>query len=208
MKTLSSFSRFVLPCMTATLALSAAGIARASTFTVTLAQVGPDVVATGSGTIDLTGLTSFGSAFSNNEMYPGHGILGVGPSGMIDQYTGSSGPSSFGPGFASFPSSASGDHVDLEDFGLGIDVPQGYVSGASLAGSATFAGTTLGKLGVTSGTYTWTWDGGADSFVLQIPTFVPEPGAWALMLAGVGVLGVRLRAARGRVAAPSSCPGA
>src|SRR5215831_5949629 len=165
----SSFGRFVLPCMTVSLVLAAAGLARASTFVVTLAQVGPDVVATGSGTIDLTGLTSFGSAFANNEMFPAHGIIGVGPSGTKDQYSGETGPSNFGPGNPSFPSSFSGDSVSLEDFGLGIDVPQGYVSGASLSGSATFAGTMLANLGLTPGVYTWTWNSGANSFVIDVP---------------------------------------
>jgi PEP-CTERM motif len=189
MKTLSrsSFRRFGLLCMTATLVLLAAGIAHAgSIFTVTLAQVGPDVVATGSGTIDLTGLSSFGSAFASPELYPAHGILGTGPSGTIDQYTGSTGPSSFGPGFGGFPISTSGDSVFLEDFGLGIDVTQGYVSGTSLSSSATYAGT-LASLNVTPGTYTWTWNSGANSFVLQVPQVpVPEPSSF--LLVGIGLL--------------------
>src|SRR5215469_12727821 len=91
----SSLGRVVLPCMAAALALSAAGIARASTFTVTLAQNGPDVVATGTGSIDLTGLSSFGSFPFNNEMYPNHGIIGVGPTTTKDTYSGLSGPSGF-----------------------------------------------------------------------------------------------------------------
>lgn len=184
-----SFKRFVLPCMTAALVLLATGVARAdSIFTVTLQQVGPNVVATGSGTIDLTGLDSFGSGFASPELYPDHGIMGIGPSGTIDLYTGSSGPSGFGPGFATFPNTTSGDSVFLEDFGIAIDVPQGYVSGTSLSGSATFDGATIASLGATPGTYTWTWDSGADSFVLEIekPTVTPEPGSFLLL--GISLL--------------------
>ena len=62
--------RSLLPCMTATLVLLVTGTAHAdSIFTVTLTQVGPSVVATGSGDIDLTGLTSFGSASAGPELY-------------------------------------------------------------------------------------------------------------------------------------------
>ena len=200
MNTLSRllFGRLVLPCTTVTLALLAAATAQAgSTFTVKLAQVGPDVVESGSGTIDLTGLTSFGSAFASPELYPDHGIIGGGPSGMADFYTGPSGPANFGPGSATFPSATSGDSVFLEDFGLSLFVPQGYVSDASLSSGATFAGTTLFKLGVTSGTYTWTWDSGANSFVLVIPPVaVPEPAAWTLALTGLAGLGAALRSRR------------
>ena len=201
----SSFKRLVLPCMAAALVLLAAGVARGSVFTVTLQQVGPNVVATGSGAIDLTGLTSFGSAFASPELYPDHGIMGTGPSGTIDQYTGSSGPFSFGPGSATFPSSTSGDSVFLEDFGLGIDVPQGYVSGAALSSSATFDSTTLASLGVTSGTYTWTWDSGANSFVLDIPQFTVTPEPESFLLIGIGLL-AGLWLARKQVFAQSARP--
>ena len=61
-------------------------------------------------------------------------------------------PASFGPGSAAFPSSTTGDSVFLEDFGLDIDVPQGYVSGTALSSSATFDNATLASLGVTPGT--------------------------------------------------------
>jgi hypothetical protein len=75
-----------LPCMTTTLVLLATGIAHAdSIFIVTLTQVGPNVVATGSGTIDLTGLTSFGSTPFPPELYPAHVIIGIGPDSTIDQ---------------------------------------------------------------------------------------------------------------------------
>ena len=69
--------RSLLPCMTATLVLLASGIANAnSIFTLTLTQTGNTVVANGSGTIDLTGLSSFGSTSAGPELYPAHGIVG------------------------------------------------------------------------------------------------------------------------------------
>ena len=179
----------------ATLVLLAAGIAHAgSIFTVTLTQVGPNVVATGSGTIDLTGLSSFGSTTAGPEMYPAHGIMGIGPFANVDFYAGSSEPASFGPGFGGFASSASGDSVFLEDFALDIEVPHGYVSGTSLSGSATYSGT-LASLNTTPGTYTWTWNSGANSYVLEIPEFtvVPEPGSFLLLGSGALVFTQELR---------------
>jgi hypothetical protein len=191
MRTHTSLSAVVL----ASSSLLGASVANASTFTVTLTQVGPTVVATGSGSIDLTSLTSFGSAPASPEMYPANGIMGTGPSGTVDLYAGLSGPSSFGTGFGGFPSATSGDSVFLEDFGLDLEVPQGYVSGTSLASSATYSGT-LASLNVTPGTYTWTWDSGADSYVLKIPpvTRVPEPSTFSLLaLAGAAALAGRRR---------------
>ncbi|HEY1929016.1 MAG TPA: PEP-CTERM sorting domain-containing protein [Caulobacteraceae bacterium] len=168
----------------------------------TLAQVGPDMVATGSGTIDLTGLTSFGSFPTSPELYAAHGIIGVGPSTTTDLYTGPTGPFSFGAGSAFFPSTTSGDSVFLEDFGLDLDVPQGYVSGTSLSGSATYVGNIF-TLGLTPGAYTWTWNSGANSYVLVIPpATVPEPAAWTLALIGLSGLGAALRSHRKSATVP------
>ena len=51
-----------------------------------------------------------------------------------------------------------------------LSVPTGYVSGTALSDSATYSGTTLATLGVTPGTYVWTWGTGANQkFTLQIP---------------------------------------
>src|SRR6478752_2764830 len=43
-------------------------------YTVTLQQVGPDVVATGSGAIDLTGLTFYQSGSVGPGLRPNHGV--------------------------------------------------------------------------------------------------------------------------------------
>src|SRR6476660_3956194 len=72
-------------------------------YTVTLQEVGPDVVATGSGAINLTGLTFRYSGSANPGLRP-HvlGVLGLaiiltGPtSSSVDSYSGASGPTSFG----------------------------------------------------------------------------------------------------------------
>jgi len=127
--------------------------------------------------------------------------VGTGLAARSDGYYGGiSGPTSFGSGDCVYVSTGSGDNVWLEGGGTSIFVPLGYVSGTSLSGSATFDRKTLHSLGVLPGTYTWTWDSGANSFVLKIPPGfvpgIPEPGTLSLLalaLAGLTVLGHRRR---------------
>jgi hypothetical protein len=150
-------------------------------YTVTLRQVGPDVVATGSGAINLTGLTFDTSAFVNSEMRPSPATILTGPttSSSVDLYTEPGGPTSFGSsGFFTLASSGSGDMVGIatgeELHPVSLIVPTGYVSGTFLSDSATYSGKTFATLGVTPGTYVWTWGTGANqNFTLEIP---PTPG--------------------------------
>jgi len=68
-------------------------------------------------------------------------------------------------------------------------VPHGYSSGTVLSGSLTWNNASFASLGVTRGTYTWTWGTGAEqSFTLIIGNTVnaPEPGALGMF--GLGVL--------------------
>src|SRR5262249_2258386 len=76
-------------------------------------------------------------------------------------------------------------------------VPGGYISGGPVSDSATFNNTTIANLGLTPGTYTWTWGSGAhaDSFVVEItPARVPGPvvgaGLPGLIMAGAALLGL------------------
>jgi hypothetical protein len=53
--------------------------------------------------------------------------------------------------------------------GVLLFVPRGYVSGNPLSDSATYSGQTFATLGVTPGTYVWTWGSGANqNFTLKI----------------------------------------
>jgi hypothetical protein len=164
-------------------------------YTVTLQQVGPDVVATGSGAINLRGLTFSSSSTVANlpKIDPGPWLspyaegcsISTGPtSSTVDSYQGGpSGPMSFGTSFAgTSASSGSGDMVGIAEVssrlfftGVSISVPSGYVSGTALSDSATYSGKTLATLGVTPGTYVWTWGTGANqNFTLKIlPEILP-----------------------------------
>ena len=156
-------------------------------FIATMNQVGTDVVVTGSGTIDLTGLSFFANGTAPAAMIipiQRELVLNYGP---IQLYGNISGPFSFGSGGTTLASSSSGDAVGLDVFyGNLLFVPSGYVSGSPLSDTSTYNNATLASLGVTPGTYIWTWGTGihADSFTLQI---VPEPSASALLgSAGIG----------------------
>jgi len=161
-------------------------------YTVTLQQVGPDIVATGSGAIDLTGLTFSNSTFLGPEILPSssfhyldiHGMgcnISMGPSSYprqsVDSYLGASGPISFGrtSPFEMLANSGGGNMVGIaaasssKFTGVLLSVPRGYVSGTALSDSATYRGKTLVALGVTPGTYVWRWGTGANqNFTLQI----------------------------------------
>ena len=150
-------------------------------YVVRLQQVGPDVVATGSGAINLTGLTFEYSAGANSEMRPSPATILTGPttSSSVDLYTEPRGPTSFGTsGFFTLASSGSGDMVGIatgeELHPVFLTVPRGYVSGTFLSDSATYSGKTFATLGVTPGTYVWAWGTGANqNFTLEILTTGP-----------------------------------
>jgi hypothetical protein len=160
-------------------------------YTVTLQQVGPNVIATGSGAINLTGLRFYQSVSVNpgliaafcNGVNSGMSIVTGPTSSSVNIYSGYfTGPGAFGDCSWSFISASSGGG-DMVGIGVrsffkqvDISVPRGYVSGTALSDSATYNNATLATLGVRPGTYVWTWGTGANqNFTLQIPVPPPPP---------------------------------
>jgi hypothetical protein len=189
-------------------------------YIVTLEQEGLNVVATGSGTIDLTGLTFNGnlSNIGGAQIAPDAnvGYIQTGPTTTpqpASQYTGFTGPFSFGPPSIIGGTGASSGSGDTVAIAAGVDklldLPQGYVSGSPLSDTSTYDNQTFASLDATPGTYVWTWGSGAhaDSFTLQIgPAAVPAPlighGLPVLLAVGGLLFGAKLwgRAKRQQVA--------
>jgi hypothetical protein len=150
-------------------------------FTVTVSQVGPDVVWSGSGSFNLTDLTlnenipSVSAGFNQNLAQ-----FIVGSASSATTYSGSSFitfPTNFGSGSGLPPSSSSGSIFGIVQTGgpsgpREVLVPQGYVSGTVISGSTTYNGQTIAGIGFTSGTYVYSWGSGgnASSITLIIGT--------------------------------------
>jgi hypothetical protein len=178
--------------------------ANATPYVVKLVQQGNKVVAIGSGAFDLTGLTihtSFSTAGDVPALFANLADVSLGPVSsysLQDAYTGFTGPTNFGVG-AAYANTGTGDVVEITGnpgyWGVpALFVPSGYVSGMALTSGATFDNATFASLGVTRGTYKWTWGTGADqSFTLV--TSVPEPAALGMFGLGVLLIGgfVKLR---------------
>lgn len=169
----------------------------------TVVQVGPNVMVFGSGTVNTAGLTFDGSGFAPALLSPSDGLLTTGPVGprAVDRYTGLAGPASFGGAVPRPAAAGHGDRVVLFAAAGQLWLPEGYTSGTALDTTSNYGNRTFAGLGLTPGTYTYTWGAGptADRLVLQIgPVAVPEPGSLGLALsAAVPVLaGWRLRRRR------------
>jgi hypothetical protein len=174
------------------LTLALGSTARAG-YIVNVIESGGNVVATGSGTIDTAGLQFVGNGGNFYAMFiPTAGDVILGPTFnnlFVDFYSGISGPTSFGTGARYDADSGSGALIGI----LSGDfiVPDQYVSGTFLSSTDTWTGQTFATLGLTPGTYVWTWGSGAnaDSFTMNIGgSSVPEPAS--IMMVGIGTLGL------------------
>ena len=174
---------------------------------VTALETGGDVVLTSSGSLDLTELHSPSDTGFASQMAPESGVFITGSVLGVDEYQGiDSFPASFGTGSHLFASSSSGDTVGVWVVSgmRRIYVSDGYVSGSAISGSSTYAGKTFASLGLTPGSYEWTWGestANADSLTLNIQAAtVPEPSTFAMM--GLGLIGIAGYSLRRRPSKP------
>jgi hypothetical protein len=185
-----SFIRMLLASATALGIVAGTGGCAEAAFTFTLQEQGTDVVVIGSGSVDLAGLSRIGE-----DVLPASGFSAqnavAGVTGTVAVYAGITGPGSFGPGGHVDASRGDGDAVAVNGRDGFLGVPQAYVSNSTLSSSMEFANQTFASIGLTPGTYTWTWGSGsnADSLTVQIDPFaVPEPAS--VLVVEVGLLGL------------------
>ena len=134
-------------------------------FNVTITEVGPDVVWSGSGSFNLTALTSAGSNTIGAGFQASQAIWAIGPVAPIDQYSGTfSYPTTFG-GSGIGVTSSTGSTFGILPGGSGrlLYVPSGYTSNTNISGTSTYANNTIAGMGLTPGTYTWSWGSGANA---------------------------------------------
>lgn len=185
-------------------ALGAVGGAQAAAV-ITMSEVGPNVLLHGSGTANLGDIQVFSkNVASLSVVNPVGPVLLTGPaSTSADIYHLLSGPASFGTGGYGLATTGDGDRLGLtfSPTGLLLVLPAGYVSGDDLDGESQFDNQTFSTLGVTEGTFVWTWGSGvnADSLTLRIgdANAVPVPASLALLLIGLAGLGAGRRRGRG-----------
>jgi len=172
------------------------GIAAFANIIVYVYEVGPDVLAQGSGSINTNSLTMGGTIGVIPAIHTSTAFL-LGPTGtsQTDSYTVSlTGPTSVGTiSKGTSATTGTGDFFGFYRF-TGTDqfyLKTGYNSGDPLFATNTYANTTIAGLGLTVGDYTWTWGSGADadSWTVLVGTSppIPEPSHFALV-AGLVIL--------------------
>ena len=137
-------------------------------FNVTISQVGPDVVWSGSGSFNLTALTSAGPGGTVGGYDSVQAVWAIGPGAPADTYSGTiTYPLTFGTSSVGVTSNT-GSTFGILPGGSGrlLYVPSGYVSNTNISGTSTYANTTIAAAGLTPGTYTWSWGTGGNTSTL------------------------------------------
>jgi hypothetical protein len=137
-------------------------------FNVSISQVGNDVVWNGSGSFNLAALTSGGTQTIGGGYQATQAVWAIGPIVTVDTYSGTiTYPSTFGGGGVGVTSNT-GSTFGILPGGSGrlLYVPSGYVSNTVINGSSTYANQTITGMGLTPGTYTWSWGSGGNTSTL------------------------------------------
>jgi len=171
----------------------------------TAQQVGADVVTSASGFVNTSALSNAGSASGSGRFFGTIGdgsVFEVGPSSNYDVWSGLTGSKVFGTSSQYFADINTGTVAGIGTFGTtSLYLPQSYTSGSSISGTSTYSGKTLADLGMTVGTYNWTWGSGATAGSARLTiSAVPEPSTYALATIATGVMAYLARRRKARTA--------
>lgn len=175
-------------------------------YVLNFAQVGTNVVATGSGSVITTGLNLWGDASFPTYMTPSGPNFVSGNAGTYRLFQLDTAAPKFGTGGTVFGSQIQtvGSRIAFTSGRL-LGVSTDYVSGSALGTTVTtFTNATFASLGLTAGSYVWTWGTGlnADRLTINVgpvASAVPEPAGWAMMIGGFGLVGGAMRRRKIRV---------
>jgi len=205
------FAIVLLAGLSASLVIPAA--ARAD-LTIDITQSGGNVVATATGTIDVSSLRFDGNESIGVFMDPGAAWFITSPESVptMSVYSAITGPTSWGSGTAVNPTTAIGDTFGFYGAVGYFYLPYGAGTVESISSTDTWMGATFTSLGLDPGTYKYTWGSGTpgESITVQIgPTAsaVPEPATIWFAAIGAAAFGLHARFTRSKKQRREGRPG-